>query len=84
MSDGIVREKVTISATNELYGCEISDLPIDIPYEIAKHKEQIRKGKALSEKLYDRAAVLGRRLVKVNQAVNWNQLMLDNLEKVKS
>jgi len=83
MSDGIVKEKKEISATQELYGCEIDELPIDIPYEIEKHKGQIIKGKALSEKLYDKASILRKRIVKVNDAVNWNQLMLDSLERVK-
>lgn len=83
MSDGIVKEKKEISSTQELYGCEISELPIDIPYEIEKHKAQIKKGKELSERLGDRSSVIRRRIVKVNDSVNWNQLMLDNLLKEK-
>ena len=83
MSDGIVQEKREISATQELYGCDIDALPIDIDYEIIKHKAQIAKAKALSEKLYDRAAVLRNRSIKVNAAISWNQLMLDNLMKAK-
>jgi hypothetical protein len=83
MSDGIVVEKKEISDTQYLYGCEIGDLPIDVPYEITKHKAQIIKGKALSDKLYDRATTIRNRIVKVNDAVNWNQLMLDKLEKGK-
>ena len=83
MGDGIVVEKKEISDTQYLYGCEIDELPIDVPYEIAKHKAQIIKGKELAEKLYDRATVIRRRIVKVNDSVNWNQLMLDKLEKGK-
>jgi len=83
MSDGIVVEKKEISATQYLYGCEIDELHIDLDYEIHKHQDQIIRGKRLSEKLYDRATAIRRRIVKVNEAVNWNQLMLDNLVKSK-
>lgn len=83
MSDGIVNEKKEISSTQYLYGCEIKELPIDVPYEIEKHKAQIVKGKALAERLGDRASEIRRRIMKVNESVNWNQLMLDNLLKGK-
>jgi hypothetical protein len=81
MGDGIVKEKTSISSTMELYGCEVDELGIDIEYEIAKHTRQIAKAKVLSEKLYDRAATIRRRMVKVNDAINWNQLMLDDLKR---
>jgi hypothetical protein len=83
VSDGIVVEKKEISDTQYLYGCEIDGLPIDVAYEIAKHRAQILKGKALSDKLYDRATTIRNRIIKVNDAVNWNQLMLDNLKRGK-
>jgi len=83
MSEPIVKEKNQISDTQYLYGCNIDELDIDIDYEIRKHEKQIAKAKALSDKLYDRAATIRRRMIKVNDAVNWNQLMLDNLKKEK-
>ena len=81
MNDGIVVEKNHISSTKDLYDCELGELPIDREYEIKKHEEQIIKAKALSEKLYDKGRVIRNRMIRVNNAINWNQLMLDNLKK---
>jgi len=83
MSDGIVREKTQISDSEYLYGCDRGELEIDVEYEIAKHTRQIAKAKVLSEKLYDRATTIRRRIIKVNDAINWNQLMLDDLKRGK-
>jgi len=81
MNDGIVVEKNHISSTKDLYDCELKELPIDREYEIKKHEEQIIKAKALSEKLYDKGRVIRNRTIRVNNAINWNQLMLDNLRR---
>lgn len=47
------------------------------------HEEQEGRAKALAEKIYDRIAVLRKRLTKVHEAQNWNALMADNLRKGK-
>ncbi len=83
MSDGIVREKSAISSTAYLYGCEADELPVSREDRIAMHEEQEGRAKALAEKIYDRIAVLRKRLTKVHEAQNWNALMADNLRKGK-
>lgn len=83
MGDGIVNEKNRISDTKYLYGVDIDELPINPAYEIAKHKEQIAKGKELVDKLYDRASRMRRRIVEVNEAIRWNELMIERLNREK-
>lgn len=81
MGDGIVREKKHISSYKELYGCEVEETPVSREDRIAMHEDQLKKALRVHEKLDDRSRDIRRRIVKVNAAINWNRLMLEDLKK---
>lgn len=81
MSDGIVREKKKISSFKELYGCDVEDTPVSREDRIAMHEDQLSKALRVHEKLDDRSRDIRRRIVKVNDAINWNRLMLEDLKR---
>lgn len=81
--DCIVVEKKSISSFRELYGCEVEETPVSREDRIAMHEDQLKKALRVHEKLNDRSSDIRRRIVKVNDAINWNRLMLEDLNKGK-
>lgn len=81
--DGIVREKTQISGTAYLYGCEIGDLPVSRDDRIKMHEAQLACALQLHDELDDLSREIRRRIIKVNDAINWNRLMLEDLQKGK-
>lgn len=81
VGDGIVREKKYISSYKELYGCDVEDTPVSREVRIQMHEDQLAKALRVHEKLDDRSRDIRRKIVKVNDAINWNRLMLEDLKR---